>query len=189
MLHSKSLALELKIGAYFASSRCPPNATLALDRETLRECQLANTMIDFGTIRNTSPTTRFEIEGADAAVHFLLLHPEVPDKESNEVWLAIALHTTPQIPERMGGIASLVRQAVMIDFRSEVILERRDCFRAWADHFDALVPRGPIEQELGDAVCGPALKSPKKAPKSSWAADLVRWKKDNPDAVGVNGAF
>ena len=55
---------------------------------------------DFGTISNTSAAVRFEIEGADAALHFLLLHPEISDKESNEVWLAIALHTTPQIPER-----------------------------------------------------------------------------------------
>lgn len=144
---------------------------------------------DFGTISNTSPTTRFEIEGADAAVHFLSLHPEVSDKKSNEVWLAIALHTTPQTPERMGGIISLVRQAVMIDFKSEVMFERKDYFREWSEHFDMLLPRGPIEQELGDVVCGQALTHPKKAPKSTWAADLVRWKLGNPDAAGVNGAF
>lgn len=77
----------------------------------------------------------------------------------------------------------------MIDFKSEVMFERKDYFREWSEHFDTLLPRGPIEQELGDVVCGQALIHPKKAPKSSWAADLVRWKLENPDAEGVNGAF
>ncbi|GAA5156224.1 HD domain-containing protein [Pseudonocardia eucalypti] len=50
---------------------------------------------------------RFEVDGADHARRFLVEHGFSP-AASDTVWTAIALHTTPGIPDRMGPeIASL----------------------------------------------------------------------------------
>ncbi len=43
------------------------------------------------------PSQRFEVDGAEAAYGFLRDHGR-SEQEARNVWLAIALHTTPQIP-------------------------------------------------------------------------------------------
>src|ERR1700752_4155122 len=43
-------------------------------------------------------TLRFEVDGANAAREFLLQHG-VDKADADKVWLGIALHTTPGIPE------------------------------------------------------------------------------------------
>jgi hypothetical protein len=43
---------------------------------------------------------RFEVDGANAARDFLLSHG-VPEDDVETVWLAVALHTTPGVPEHM----------------------------------------------------------------------------------------
>ena len=54
-------------------------------------------------------TKRFEVDGADAARAFLKSHG-IPNPKADLVWEAIALHTTPEIPQFMQpGIHSRTR--------------------------------------------------------------------------------
>lgn len=57
---------------------------------------------------------RFEVDGANAARDFLRSHGIAP-RELDLVWAAIALHTTPGIPEHMHPVVALVTAGVEMD--------------------------------------------------------------------------
>jgi hypothetical protein len=57
---------------------------------------------------------RFEVDGADLARDFLLSHGRSP-AEARAVWLAVALHTTPGVPEHLEPEISLVNAGVKTD--------------------------------------------------------------------------
>jgi hypothetical protein len=57
---------------------------------------------------------RFEVDGADEARRFLQGH-RVPEDSIRRVWTAIALHTTPGIPEFMEPEVALVTAGVEYD--------------------------------------------------------------------------
>jgi len=57
---------------------------------------------------------RFEIDGAEAAQGFLRDHGRSPE-EARTVWLAIALHTTPEIPHHLGPEVAVVTLGVETD--------------------------------------------------------------------------
>src|SRR5579864_6035213 len=59
---------------------------------------------------------RFEVDGANAARDFLRQHV-VADRLIDEVWAAIALHTTPGIPEHMSPLVALISAGVHMDIR------------------------------------------------------------------------
>ena len=54
-----------------------------------------------------SPDFRFEVDGANAARDFLNSYG-VPERDVEDVWTAIALHTTPGVPEHMRPTIALV---------------------------------------------------------------------------------
>lgn len=110
---------------------------------------------------------RFEVEAADAAAELVRAHGR-PEQDADQVWQAIALHTSPGIAERRGPVPLLTRIGVRIDFasllipadvRTEVELEH---------------PRLGLDDQLGALVAAQALNQPEKARASSWPADLVR---------------
>ncbi|MFE9680498.1 HD domain-containing protein [Streptomyces sp. NPDC002701] len=57
---------------------------------------------------------RFEVDGAEEAKRFLLAH-DVPQDSVRRVWTAIALHTTPGVPEFMEPEVALVTAGVEYD--------------------------------------------------------------------------
>jgi HD superfamily phosphodiesterase len=57
---------------------------------------------------------RFEVDGANAAVEFLRSHG-ISEREIEKVWTAIALHTTPGIPEYMHPEIALVQAGAGMD--------------------------------------------------------------------------
>ncbi|MCI2417916.1 HD domain-containing protein [Saccharopolyspora sp. K220] len=57
---------------------------------------------------------RFEVDSADEARRFLAAH-QVPEDSIRRVWTAIALHTTPGIPEFMEPEVALVTAGVEYD--------------------------------------------------------------------------
>ena len=57
---------------------------------------------------------RFEIDGAEAAQAFLRDHGRTPE-EARNVWLAIALHTTPEIPLHLAPEVAVVTLGVETD--------------------------------------------------------------------------
>lgn len=59
-------------------------------------------------------TKRFEVDGADAAREFLRSHG-IPEPKADLVWEAIALHTTPGIPQFMRPEIALTNAGVLVD--------------------------------------------------------------------------
>jgi hypothetical protein len=66
------------------------------------------------TSRHSSPTERFEVDGANAARGFLRGHG-ISESEIDIVWMAIALHTTPGIPPHMHPVVALLTAGVELD--------------------------------------------------------------------------
>src|ERR1700759_4198435 len=62
----------------------------------------------------SSPTDRFEVDGANAARAFLRRH-NISEQDIDRVWTAIALHTTPGIPQYMHPVVALVTAGVEMD--------------------------------------------------------------------------
>ncbi len=94
------------------SSRVFYFAALAGQRLGLRydsELLYAGCMFhDMGlTHQHSSDCCRFEVDGANAARDFLQRHG-VDERDVERVWTAIALHTTPGIPEHMHPLIALV---------------------------------------------------------------------------------
>jgi HD domain len=66
------------------------------------------------TPEHSSAKERFEVDGANAARNFLRSHG-IPQADVDTVWTAIALHTTPGIPQHMHPVVSLVTAGVEMD--------------------------------------------------------------------------
>lgn len=66
------------------------------------------------TPQHSSATERFEVDGANAARDFLRSHG-IDRAEVDTVWTAIALHTTPGIPQHMHPVVALVTAGVEMD--------------------------------------------------------------------------
>ncbi len=66
------------------------------------------------THKHSSANDRFEVDGANAARDFLQCHG-IPHHDIDLVWTAIALHTTPGIPQYMHPVIALVTAGVEMD--------------------------------------------------------------------------
>jgi HD superfamily phosphodiesterase len=66
------------------------------------------------TPQHSSATERFEVDGANAARDFLRGHG-IAQADIDTVWAAIALHTTPGIPQHMHPVIALVTAGVEMD--------------------------------------------------------------------------
>jgi hypothetical protein len=66
------------------------------------------------THQHSSACERFEVDGANAARDFLQRHA-IAQADIDTVWTAIALHTTPGIPQHMHPVVALVTAGVEMD--------------------------------------------------------------------------
>ena len=66
------------------------------------------------TERYRTSTLRFEVDGADAARDFLTAYG-VDKADADNVWLGIALHTTPGVPEFLAPEVALLQAGVAVD--------------------------------------------------------------------------
>lgn len=70
---------------------------------------------DLGLTQKYRTTTRrFELDGAEEAYAFLRKHGR-PESEARNVWLAIALHTTPEVPLSLAPEVAVVTLGVETD--------------------------------------------------------------------------
>jgi hypothetical protein len=83
----------------------------AYDRELV---YVACVLHDLGLTRVAPVAERFEIEGADAARRFLS-QQGMTDRALDIVWDAIALHTTPEIPQRKCPEVALCQHGIAVD--------------------------------------------------------------------------
>ncbi|ATY11688.1 HD domain-containing protein [Amycolatopsis sp. AA4] len=72
---------------------------------------------------------RFELDGAEAARSFLLDHGR-SEEDARNVWLAIALHTTPEVPLRLAPEVAVVTLGVETDVLGLDLAEITDDQRA-----------------------------------------------------------
>jgi hypothetical protein len=101
------------------SSRVYYFGALAGQRRSLKfdvELLYAGAMFhDIGLVpAYSSVADRFEVDGANAARDFLRSH-SIAEQDIDKVWTAIALHTTPGIPQYMHPIIALVTAGVEMD--------------------------------------------------------------------------
>src|ERR1700716_1209307 len=66
------------------------------------------------THQHSSADERFEVDGANAARDFLRRHG-IAQHDIDTVWTAIALHTTPGIPQHMHPVVALLTAGVEMD--------------------------------------------------------------------------
>jgi predicted hydrolase (HD superfamily) len=101
-------------------------------------------------------TKRFEVDGADAAREFLRSRG-IPELKADLVWEAIALHTTPGIPQYMRPEIALTNAGVLVDVvgigYDEYTPEQR--VKVIADF-----PRGDFKNEFIEVQTCSALKKP-----------------------------
>ncbi|HET9423070.1 MAG TPA: HD domain-containing protein [Nocardioides sp.] len=90
------------------------------------------------------PTQRFEVDGADHARAFML-ERGFPSAAADVVWTAIALHTTPGVPVRMGPEIAATAYGVLVD---TVGLGLDTLDPAQVDEITTVHPRGDFKREF-----------------------------------------
>ena len=80
------------------------------------------------TYRHSSANERFEVDGANAARDFLRGHG-ISKQDIDTVWTAIALHTTPGVPQHMHPVIALVTAGVEMDVLGIAYFEFSDAER------------------------------------------------------------
>jgi HD superfamily phosphodiesterase len=99
---------------------------LKFDRELLYAGAMFH---DVGlTSAHSSAHERFEVDGANVAREFLRSHGVDPD-DIDTIWTAIALHTTPGIPQHMHPVIALVTAGVEMDVMGLSYAEYSDAER------------------------------------------------------------
>lgn len=100
------------VRVYFWGSLLGRRRQLRFDPELL---YIASMFHDLGlTSRYQQSPLRFEVDGANAARDFLRSHG-VAESDIATVWAAIALHTTPGIPEHMHPEIALIQAGAGMD--------------------------------------------------------------------------
>jgi HD superfamily phosphodiesterase len=88
------------------------------------------------TAQHSSDAERFEVDGANAARDLLKSH-KISQHDIDVVWTAIALHTTPGIPQHMHPVIALVTAGVEMDVLGLTYTQYSDADR------DAVVEQHP----------------------------------------------
>lgn len=113
---------------------------------------------DMGLVpAHASADHRFEVDGANAARDFLKAY-DVPERDVEDVWLSIALHTTPGVPEHLRPTIALVTAGVEMDVLG---LAYHDFNAADRDHVCDHHPRGHhFKENIIDAFAGGTIGKP-----------------------------
>ncbi|MEM5366911.1 HD domain-containing protein [Paraburkholderia azotifigens] len=123
---------------------------------------------------NRSPN-RFEIDSANEAREFLLAQG-VDDYAATDVWNAIALHTTPGIPDHMSALVALVGAGVQMDVRGARYYEFT------AQQRDAIVQAFPRERGFKTKLIEAYARGMEHRPETTFGtvnADVLdRWDPD-----------
>jgi HD domain len=110
--HSTDLLFNHSIRVYLFAAEQGREQKLRFDPELL---YVAAAFHDFGLIKKfSSEDERFEVDGANVARQFLTAH-NVPEEQVRTAWEAIALHTTPGIPQHMQPEVALLNSGVLLD--------------------------------------------------------------------------
>ena len=109
------------------------------------------------TAKHASKDFRFEVDGANAARDFLKSY-DIPERDVDDVWTAIALHTTPGVPEHMRPTVALLTNGVEMDVLG---IAYHDFTEQQRQHVCEHHPRGDhFKENIIDAFAGGTIKKP-----------------------------
>ncbi|WP_431822992.1 phosphohydrolase [Burkholderia sp. F1] len=114
-------------------------------------------------------SARYELDSADAASALLLRH-RAPQRVRDDVWRAVALHTTPGVPARLSPLACVLASAVATDLMATDI----DAYTA-AER-DALLAAYPRGTGFREAMLETIARGVAHRPASTfgtWSADVL----------------
>ncbi|MFJ4655780.1 HD domain-containing protein [Nocardia sp. NPDC088792] len=131
-------------------------------------------MHDLGVAADGPHSQRFEVEGADRAAEFLTARG-ISAADADQVWQAIALHTSSGIAQRRGALCVLVHEGVTFDFGGSMGADHLGALTdAQAEAVHAVYPRLDMARSLTDAIVAQAVKNPKNAPRYSFPGEVLR---------------
>src|ERR1700722_16663428 len=113
------------------------------------------------TPRHSSKSERFEVDGANAARAFLRQH-NISPQEIDTVWTAIALHTTPGIPQYMHPVVALLTNGVEMDVLGVAYSEFSDADR------EAIVAAYPGTEHFKEDIIQAFYDGIKRKPETTF---------------------
>jgi hypothetical protein len=138
---------------------------------------------DMGTSDAFDGDERFEVCGANAAVDFMTREEQAAGKgmgasARDDVWTAVACHTSAGIAENITPLARIVRLAVLCDF-DRVGIREELMVLGMVGEMEGRFERRDVERVLGKAVLGQIRRRKgggrdRKAPGNSWPGGLWR---------------
>lgn len=152
--HESDLLFNHSVRVYVFGAMKGIRQNLKFDHELLYVAALFH---DMGLVDYChTESKRFEVDGADAAREFLRSHG-ILEPKADLVWEAIALHTTPGIPEFMRPEIALMKAGVVMDVIGigfdEYTPEQRD-------GVVAAYPRGDFKNEFVEVQARSAMRKP-----------------------------
>jgi len=133
----------------------------------------ATVMHDLGLGEHAAGEARFEVEGADLAAGVLRKHG-VAEPDIDQVWSAIALHSSVGIADRRGLLTYLTHKGVFIDAGriTDAVADRlrQEVLNAY--------PRPAGDRSIVDAIIAHATRSEAAAPPGSLAFELLRQQRE-----------
>jgi hypothetical protein len=168
-----SLLFNHSTRVYYFASLAGKRRELKFDSELL---YVAAMFHDMGlTPRYSSKSERFEVDGANTARTFLRQH-NIPQPEIDTVWTAIALHTTPGIPQYMHPVVALLTNGVEMDVLGIAYSEFSDADR------EAIVAAYPRTEHFKEDIIQAFYDGIKKKPETTFGnvkADVLADKDPN----------
>ncbi|MBY4946945.1 HD domain-containing protein [Cupriavidus respiraculi] len=129
---------------------------------------------------HASPDLRFEVDGANAARRFLQEYG-IAERDIDEVWAAIALHTTPGIPQHMRPTIALVTAGVEMDVLGL-------CYHDFtAEQRDHVCRHHPREHNFKQGIIDHFAEGTRRKPQTTFGnvkADVLALK--DPDYQRIN---
>jgi hypothetical protein len=151
------------VRAFFFAQLIAEREGLKCDRDLL---YAATVLHDLGTGDRAAGAARFEVEGADLAAE-LLREYDVDEPDVDQVWEAIALHTSAGIAERRGVLAYLTRAGVGADFGLGPETGREQ-------QIQGAYPREGMATALVDAIVEKAARSAAAGAPYTFPGELLR---------------
>jgi hypothetical protein len=144
---------------YYFGSLAGKRRGLKFDAELL---YIAAMFHDMGlTPMHSSKLDRFEVDGANAARSFLRGH-DISQQEIDTVWTAIALHTTPGIPQYMHPVVALLTNGVEMDVLGIAYSEFSDADR------EAIVAAYPRTERFKEDIIQAFYDGIKRKPQTTF---------------------
>jgi hypothetical protein len=146
---------------------------LTFDPELL---YVASMFHDLGLVeRYHESKLRFEVDGANAARDFLRAHG-IPEQDVRNVWLAIALHTSPGIAEHLDPEIALLHTGAVMDVIGRGYDQFGDGQRK------AVLAAYPRDKHFNHAIIDTFYEGLKKRPQTTYGslnADYLAFKDPN----------